>query len=232
MAYNICIFPFLVLLKTQLITSQNRYCQEAVNSVENVELCPTSKAEWDRAATEKNCSRIAPHQDCDSVEKFKYHCVINGLRNKLVEVCAPTRIIFGNCVEFNVRGGVIQEQMSAPCNKTFPKCGSIYSSSDAYKYPDCYKLVSMSKVRTSTTLEPTSPIGTATNETLYQNSAAIGVFVAVFLLFLLSTGAILSVEFKKHPREIETIKKEFMADINSIPPDKITSQSVETLLNY
>lgn len=83
----------------QLITSQNRYCQEAVNSVENVELCPTSKAEWDRAATEKNCSRIAPHQDCDSVEKFKYHCVINGLRNKLVEVCAPTRIIFGSVLD-------------------------------------------------------------------------------------------------------------------------------------
>lgn len=42
-------------------------------------------------------------------------------------------VFVGNCVEFNVRGGVIQEQMSAPCNKTFPKCGSIYSSSDAYK---------------------------------------------------------------------------------------------------
>lgn len=34
--------------------------------------------------------------------------------------------------------------------------------------PDCYKLVSMSKVRTSTKLEPTSPIRTTTNETLYQ----------------------------------------------------------------
>lgn len=33
--------------------------------------------------------------------------------------------------------------------------------------PDCYKLVSMSKFRTSTKLGPTSAIRTATNETLY-----------------------------------------------------------------
>lgn len=80
----------------QLITNQDRYCQEAVKSVENVEFCPTSKTEWDRAATKKNCSRIAPQQNCVSAEKFKYHCVINGYRNKLVEVCAPARIIFGS----------------------------------------------------------------------------------------------------------------------------------------
>lgn len=42
-------------------------------------------------------------------------------------------MIIGYCVEFNVRGGVIQDQRSAPCNQTFPKCDDIYSSSDAYK---------------------------------------------------------------------------------------------------
>lgn len=80
----------------QMIANQDRYCQEAVNSVKNVEFCPKSKTEWDRAATKKNCGRIAPQQNCVSAEKFKYHCVINGYRNKLVEVCAPTRIIFGS----------------------------------------------------------------------------------------------------------------------------------------
>lgn len=80
----------------QLFTSQNRYCEEAVNSVESVASCPTSKTEWDIAALKKNCSRIASRQNCiNAIEKFQYHCVINGLRNKLVEVCAPTRIIFG-----------------------------------------------------------------------------------------------------------------------------------------
>lgn len=80
----------------QLFTSQNRYCEEAVKGVKNVTSCPTSKTEWDIAALRKNCSEIAPRQNCvNEIEKFQYHCVINGLRNKLVEVCAPTRIIFG-----------------------------------------------------------------------------------------------------------------------------------------
>lgn len=74
---------------------RGRYCQEAVNSVQIVESCPTSKTEWDAAARKKNCSRIALQQDCSPVEQFQYHCVINGYRNETLEVCAPTRIIFG-----------------------------------------------------------------------------------------------------------------------------------------
>lgn len=80
----------------QLFTSQNIYCEEAVKSVKIVTSCPTSKTEWDIAAFRKNCSGIASRQICvKKNEKFQYHCVINGMRNKLVEVCAPTRIIFG-----------------------------------------------------------------------------------------------------------------------------------------
>lgn len=134
-------FLVLFILQVELCTSQNRYCQEAVDSVTIVESCPTTKAEWDVAAQKKNCGGIASKQDCATVEKFQYHCVVNGLRNKLLEVCAPTRIIFGHCVEFNVLGGVIQDQLSAPCNATFPKCAYFYLSSDIFKYPDCYKLV-------------------------------------------------------------------------------------------
>lgn len=80
----------------QLLTSQNVYCEEAVKSVKTVTSCPTSKTEWDIAALRKKCSGIASRQNCvNETEKFQYHCVINGLRNKLVEVCAPRRIIFG-----------------------------------------------------------------------------------------------------------------------------------------
>lgn len=78
-----------------MIKSQNRFCPEAVSSMKRVAACPTSKTEWDNAALKKNCSELAPRQNCAPVNKFKYHCVINGLRNKLVEVCAPERIIFG-----------------------------------------------------------------------------------------------------------------------------------------
>lgn len=41
--------------------------------------------------------------------------------------------VSGHCVEFNVPGGVIQDQLSAPCNETFPKCDRIYNSTTAYK---------------------------------------------------------------------------------------------------
>lgn len=39
----------------------------------------------------------------------------------------------GHCVEFNVGGGVIQDQRSTPCNDPFPKCDAIYDSCQAYK---------------------------------------------------------------------------------------------------
>lgn len=75
--------------------SESRYCQEAVDSAKSVTSCPTSKAEWDDAARRKNCSSIASKQKCSVAEHFQYHCVINEFRNELLEVCAPSRIIFG-----------------------------------------------------------------------------------------------------------------------------------------
>lgn len=139
---------FVLLIKSQ--QSENRkYCPEAVDSVKIVSSCPTTKKEWGIAAQKKNCIRIAFLQNCSSVEQFEYHCVINGYRNKTLEVCAPSRIIFGHCVEFNVPGGVIQDQISAACSETFPKCDAYYLSTTAYKYPDCYKLVSMSATKTT-----------------------------------------------------------------------------------
>lgn len=72
-----------------------RYCPEAVDSAEYVVSCPSSMIGWNTAAKKKNCSRMAMHQNCSSVEQFQYHCVINGYRSKMVEVCAPSRIIIG-----------------------------------------------------------------------------------------------------------------------------------------
>lgn len=85
----------------KIYISEARYCTEAVGSIEYVVSCPTSKQEWDTAASKKNCSRLASHQNCSSVEQFKYHCVINGFRNATLEVCAPSRIIFGISVIYN-----------------------------------------------------------------------------------------------------------------------------------
>lgn len=58
--------------------------------------------------------------------KFKLHF------KKKWRYCHNVQFL-GHCVEFNTGGGVIQDQMSAPCNISFPKCDDIYHSTEAYK---------------------------------------------------------------------------------------------------
>lgn len=154
MDHKICILLCLLQIQVHVYKSEARYCQEAVASVALVGSCPTSEIEWDAAARRKNCSSVSSYQNCSTVEKFQYHCVINSYRNETLDVCAPSRIVFGHCVEFNLLGGVIQDQWSSPCNDTFPKCGHVYNSTAAYKYPDCYKLVY--KKRNNSTTEKLS----------------------------------------------------------------------------
>lgn len=66
-----------------------------IDLVKVVASCPTSKHEWDIAASKKNCEHLAAL--CNTSKKpYLYHCVINGFRNQTLEVCAQGRIIFGN----------------------------------------------------------------------------------------------------------------------------------------
>lgn len=67
-----------------------------------------------------SCIRCAKHNIFFNIFN---HIVLNFFNSQLS----------GHCVEFNVRGGVIQDQLSAPCNATFPKCDDFYLSSEVYK---------------------------------------------------------------------------------------------------
>lgn len=129
----------------QLPRGADEDCMDAVINMEVVESCPTSKKEWDIAARRKNCSKLAAEaerKNCIMNEKQpEYHCLINALRNKLLEVCAAGKIIFGYCAEFNEAGKVIQNHYAAPCEDVSPKCVVLYNSWDAYKYTGCYELV-------------------------------------------------------------------------------------------
>lgn len=204
---------FLVLFQIQLIKSEIKYCHEAVASVKIVSSCPDSKEAWDIAAHKKNCSRMAAGQTCTTADKFQYHCVINGFRNKFVEVCAPTRIIFGHCVEFNTGGGVIQDQMSAPCNSSFPKCDDIYHSTDAYKYPDCYALVSGGDFKSSTTTSSTFGDSDTEQE---QNGTISGIISAVLVVTILVIIGVLVFKFKRR--------------LSRLPNDKETQGEERTLM--
>lgn len=183
-----------------------RYCPEAVDSAEYVTSCPSTKSEWDTAAQKKNCSKVALHQNCSTIKEFQYHCVLNGYRNKMVEVCAPSRIIIGHCVEFNLLGGVIQDQMSSPCNDTFPKCDVVYRSTAAYKYPGCYDLVSKFQTKADTT---TKIIFLTTNPTTDISRYSIVVIASsvtvVMSLLIIAFGVML---WKKKRKSIKTTNVE------------------------
>uniref|UniRef100_A0A8W8NZU8 Uncharacterized protein n=1 Tax=Magallana gigas TaxID=29159 RepID=A0A8W8NZU8_MAGGI len=157
--FHLSTIMVLVIVQIHLPRVANEDCMDAVYNAEVVESCPTSKVEWDIAARRKNCSKLAAEakrKNCTMNENQpEYHCLINALRNKLLEVCAPGKTIFGYCTEFNEAGKVIQNHYTAPCKDVSPKCDKSYKSSDAYKYPGCYALVS--KTHVSTDVESGDP---------------------------------------------------------------------------
>lgn len=80
----------------KLCSSLETYCEEAVKSITKVDICPTSKEEWDKAANKKNCSVMAALQNCTNTESFLYNCVLDRFRKETLELCAPKTIIRGN----------------------------------------------------------------------------------------------------------------------------------------
>lgn len=218
---NIFLFLVAAILLIQCCGGAN-YCQEAVDSVKIVEFCPTSKAEWDNAARMKNCDEKALKQNCSTVDRFVYHCVINGYRNVTLEVCAPTRIIFGHCVEFNVGGGVIQDQLSASCNEHYPKCDAYYLSSNAYKYSDCYNLVVKRDTYQSTTTKDAS-IVTIDLKKPESTYLLIGL-VAIVTLIIIVVAVILIRRRQRQTERSTTVeeKVELLPKENDIEDDNAT----------
>lgn len=208
MDHNIYSSLRLFLLLIKIYISEPRLCPEAIGSIEYVLYCPTSKQEWDTAASKKNCSRLASLQNCSSAEQFKYHCVINGFRNETLEVCAPSRIIFGHCVEFNLLGGVIQDQMSSPCNSIFPKCDAIFRSTDAYKYPDCFDLVA----KCTTTVDTTERIVLTTTTITDKSRTLIAVIVSTGTMTILFVSLFIAVVVCKRKRQSAVLKERQPAD--------------------
>lgn len=189
-----------VMIQISLLRGANEDCMDAVNNAEVVESCPTSKVEWAIAARRKNCSKLAAEEerkDCIMNEKQpEYHCLINALRNKLLEVCAVGKIIFGYCAEFNEAGKVIQNHYSAPCEDVSPKCDKFYRSSDAYKYTGCYELVNKSNVLTD--VESGDPeFGNNKRETI------ITTYIIVIVLCLVAVSTVLCLKRRKEKMKRE-----------------------------
>lgn len=188
--FHVSTILVLVIIQIHLLRGANEDCKEVVYNAEVVESCPTSKEEWEIAARRKKCRELAAEaerKNCTMNEKQpEYHCLINALRNKLLEVCVAEKLIFGHCAEFNEAGMVIQNHYTAPCEKVSPKCDKLYRSPDAYKYPGCYKLVNKTKV--SRDLDSGGPeLGYNEMEIIIASIAVtvIGCFVAVTALYFI-----------------------------------------------
>lgn len=186
----------------QLPRGADEDCMDTVYNTEVVESCPTSKVEWDIAARRKNCSKLAAEaerKNCTMNEKQpEYHCLINALRNKLLEVCAPGKTIFGYCTEFNEAGKVIQNHYAAPCEDVSPKCDVYYKSSYAYKYTGCYELVN--KRQGSIDVESDDPE--------FGNNK-MGIFITTYIIvIILCSAAVTTVLYLRRKEEKRKRKKD------------------------
>nr|XP_034318945.1 uncharacterized protein LOC117687017 [Crassostrea gigas] len=195
---------FVLILATilpEILTGDQEKCRKKFHSVEVVASCPTTKREFNIAVRRKNCTNLPFTADKMCSKPYVYHCVINEFRNQTLEVCAPVKFIFDYCTEFNVGGGVIQRHAQVRCNSVFPKCDKKYISSDAYKYPDCYKLANENQAFKSTLSQyPNSGFETRTvfsiekttyNETNHKISPTIGavlIYVATCITFCIALG--------------------------------------------
>lgn len=69
------------------ITSQ---CPESIATVHFVNACPQSAEKWTEAAKRLNCQSIST-----TCTNFEYHCVMDPYKIRLIEVCAPKKLILG-----------------------------------------------------------------------------------------------------------------------------------------
>ncbi|XP_022291349.2 uncharacterized protein LOC111102776 [Crassostrea virginica] len=141
---------FHILTKFPLMVSSTG-CMASTDTAKIVLECPQTRSAWEEAATNKNCSSIQ-----NSCSSFVYHCVMNTWQNQTIEVCAPMQLILGkNCAEYNFLGAKVQRNSKVKCTK----CPSVYSSTEAFRYQECYNhaiTITKSEVTTYSFAETTT----------------------------------------------------------------------------
>lgn len=117
-------------------------CHFAVFTVSKVDSCPEDENEWADRAAKKNCELYAHQQTCSIPGKFKYHCAVDELETKFVEVCAKIHLITdGSCTEYNEKGKTIQGHSIINNTDVKPSCPKNYWSSEAYRCKGCNDFV-------------------------------------------------------------------------------------------
>ncbi|XP_061193600.1 uncharacterized protein LOC133201815 [Saccostrea echinata] len=122
-------------------------CTASEKTLTEVSQCPKNQLEWVIEAEKANCSSV--YQTCVEAEEFVFHCVLNTKLTGFLQVCAPAKPIHGKmCPEYNIRGNIIQESLSAGCGTDRIPCPPVYLSTEAYKYQECYHSVKYNENKT------------------------------------------------------------------------------------
>lgn len=114
----------------------SKMCPQSIPTETEVQTCPNDTTEWIKAKEKKQCNLII--HNCTEKDKFQYHCLPNKVLDKLVEVCAPTKVIVGqHCPYYDIKRNTIEPNFNQRCNSD--ACPNVYSSNEAYRYKSCYK---------------------------------------------------------------------------------------------
>ncbi|XP_062583231.1 uncharacterized protein LOC134244993 isoform X2 [Saccostrea cucullata] len=115
-------------------------CPESAKTWEYVNECPLDISGWNKRAHIKQCSKIT-NGTCNYGRQLVYHCLPNGFRNKLIEVCAPATFIpRDTCPEYSIKGKRINGIFNCSINKRHSCPIQQYSSINLTNYPDCLKI--------------------------------------------------------------------------------------------
>ncbi|XP_062574687.1 uncharacterized protein LOC134236528 [Saccostrea cucullata] len=162
------------------------YCESCLAStptVKEVENCPNTTIEWQRASDAKQCQKMLSH-NCKS---FVYHCLMNENEDAFLEVCAPNWWMSGFCPMFNTKEERVIDNFKLDCTsfKEGEKCPSRFISTDAYKYQKCYEHVRKKIENNTTTNIKTCKYGHTTSSGSESNVSLIVAIVIVALLTVL-----------------------------------------------
>lgn len=160
-------------------------CPQTIPTQAIVEVCPGDQTEWIKASDRKQCDLI--NQNCTEKTEFQYHCLPNRFQNKLVEICAPTKVIVGqHCPYYDMQRNVIDTHYNQPCSMHTEPCANVYSSSMTHKYQECYKEIK-EKRTTPALASPDSKVSldvSDSNPMLSIGIYIIGVILVVIVILL------------------------------------------------
>lgn len=164
---NVYILCIAIYLETLQSISGGIICPWSKQTAKIVPSCPNNRKEMEFRAKLKECELKAREQNCSSIEKIKYHCVMNELENAFIEVCAPVYRIHGYCTEYNEVGSVIQAHHNLKCTDVTPPCASSYLSTEAYLYEGCNDVVKKKLCESSGTSALPCPVKQYSSSDIY-----------------------------------------------------------------